>query len=256
MELIEFRLTPKKVKPWMQDSVDSEFSAYVLEFLRQLPRNGLTLEGGVDIRREGDSYVSRVVAQDSEAIDEKNFSYDTRQALKKLLEVSDGLPVVTSAGKCLIPAHCECRSPGYLILQAPAEWEGSPVMCGDCGKSVPLYRIVPSTAEMEFDDLLGWRRLYRSYMLQHTTGLDGIDYHESYEMLHECVSTLSLAGRRLAGTVERFTGKPTYYPIYNRFEHIPDTCPQCGGDWRNPYPDAIKFTHVCSGCRLVCGARF
>ena len=193
----------------------------------------------------------RVIAADPYAITEENFAYDTKKVLKRIIEQSEGLPQFSGMGDDPLHGHCKCKSPSHLVMNPCPEWEGTPIQCGDCMKSIPLYRLARYGGEMEFDDVLRWRRLYRSYLNQCLIGIDEIDGRESYQMLHECVSTLSLAGRALAGQVEQATGVPVYYPIYYKFERVPDICPQCGEKWRNSYLDGVKFSHACLACRIV-----
>lgn len=254
MYIYEYRFSPR-IPEKGRDKWLYEYQCLMVRFFNNLYRNGLTLEGALTISENNGGYSCKVIAVDEKALEKRNFSYDTRVTLSKLTELG-GEPQCVPLEKCVLPAHCECERSDYVVLQASAEWEGTPLMCGTCGKSVPLYRLVPDANEREFDDLYGWRRLYRGYMNEHIVGIDGIDYHESYVMLNECVSTLNLIGRRFAGLFEKFGGVPTYYPIFSRYDRIPDECPQCGKRWVNEYTDVIKFSHVCSACRLVSGALF
>ena len=145
-------------------------------------------------------------------------------------------------------------------MQSPPEWEGSPVKCGDCGRSVPLYRLCNSVPEREFDDVLMWRRMRRAYFTAYEAGGGGraavyagtvFDAAAAYAILRSCVSELSLEGRRLAGKIEAETGIMTLYPLFSQYEKLPVRCPQCGADWRNPFTGAINYECFCRECRLV-----
>lgn len=252
MEITEFRFKPAPIAPELRKRFSLQYIEALETFFSELARNGLALETGAQITQDKDgSYICRIIACDERAITEHNFSYDTKKALSRLLDMSDGLPQFSNVGHDPLHHHCKCRQPSHLVLNPCAEWEGTPVQCGDCTASIPLYRLVRHAGDMEFDDVLRWRRLYRAYLYQCLIGIDSIDGHESYQMLHECVSTLSLAGRALAGQIEQAVGIPVYYPIYYKYERVSDVCPQCGERWRNSYPDGVKFSHVCLGCRLV-----
>jgi len=251
VEITEFRFTPAKIAPEIRDRFLAQYLDTLERFFSELARNGLILESGAQIAFENGVYVCRVIAADPYAITEENFAYDTKKVLKRIIEQSEGLPQFSGMGDDPLHGHCKCKSPSHLVMNPCPEWEGTPIQCGDCMKSIPLYRLARYGGEMEFDDVLRWRRLYRSYLNQCLIGIDEIDGRESYQMLHECVSTLSLAGRALAGQVEQATGVPVYYPIYYKFERVPDICPQCGEKWRNSYPDGVKFSHACLACRIV-----
>ncbi len=247
MQTVEFRFMPKPPK-YGESFYDDAMLALLDEFLVQLARNGLILEGGATTTVEGCELVMTVIAQDEYAIDEKYMSYDTRQLLKKILQRCKGLPKVIPKQNLIYPAHCTCSHHDILIMQSPPLWEGSPVMCGDCGRSIPLYQIVTDSTEREFDDMLHWRKLRLGYLEMYECG---VNQKESETMLKGCASDLSLSGRRLAGMVEAATGVMTLYPLFSRFEQKPDKCPQCGGDWVNHYTDAVKYERFCRACRLV-----
>jgi len=118
----------------------------------------------------------------------------------------------------------------------------------DCGKSVPLYRLVRDKEQREFDDLLHWRKLRRGFLEQ--IG-EKLNTGYAYGMLNNCMSGLSQEGRRLAAAIQKWTGVITLYPVFSRFEEPPRRCPGCGGDWRNPYTGAIPYKYFCRQCRLV-----
>ena len=209
---------------------------------------GLILGGGQHTLVRDGYLVWSVIAQDETAVDQPQMSYDAKKSLEGLLKRCDGLPLVVPAERCLTPSHCDCRHPSYFCLQSPAEGDGSPVMCGDCRRSYPLYRTIRNPAEREFDLILSWQTMRRGYIEQYTSGLETA---VSRAQLSDCVSDLSLTGRRLAGEIERETGITTFYPLYSYYETPPVKCPQCGGDWVNHYRDAVPFERCCRECRLV-----
>jgi len=242
MRIFQLRFRPKNgdLSPQMQRLLN--------RFRLQLVRNGLILEGTGYSYIESGELVWNVAAQDDSAIAEENMTYDTRQALGELLKWCDGLPQVIPMQECCEIPHCTCSNPGTYVLQSPAEWAGTPVRCVDCGGSVPLYRLVRDREQREFDDLLHWRKLRRGFLEQ--IG-EKLNTGYAYGMLNDCRSGLAQEGRRLAATVQRWTGVVTLYPVFSRFEEPPRRCPGCGGDWRNPYIGAIPYKYFCRQCRLV-----
>jgi|GEM_PF-1795680 len=217
-------------------------------FRLQLVRNGLILEGSWQSWMEDGELVWSVVAQDDEAISEHNMTYDTRAALADVIGLCEGLPQVIPMHNCAGIPHCTCPKPGTYILRSPAEWEGTPVYCVDCGKSVPLYRLIRDREQREFDDLLHWRKLRRGFLEQLGEKLNS---GYAYRMVNDCMSGLSQEGRRLAAAIQRWTGVLTIYPVFSRFEEPPRRCPGCGGDWRNPYTGAIPYQYFCRQCRIA-----
>lgn len=229
-------------------------------FAAELSRCGLTLEAGARTLYQNGEYILLVIAQDEEAIDEKNMNYDTKKALTELTKKCEAMPKVRTLAELEFPAHCVCAKPSHFIMQSPPEWEGSPVRCGDCGKSVPLYRLDGFAADRNFDDLLLWRRLRRGCFSTYEYGSRKQSVASAqalsepaaaYAALKSCVSGVSLEGRRLAAMVEKNTGVITVYPLFSQYEKMPEYCPQCGRSWINPFTDAVKFKCFCRECRLV-----
>lgn len=235
------------------ETFDGRFIKLLGDFLHQLGRNGIILDGGVQSYIDNGQYVCRVIAQDDTALSESGLSeeqmnYDTRKALT-LLRGKCAAPVqIIQKESCVDIPHCKCVSPSHYVLQYIPEWMGSPVMCGDCHSSVPLYRLLPDRNDREYDDLLRWRKLYRGYIEQFRAGING---RYAYDMIRNCRSEFAVHGRRIAGWVEQRTGITTFYPIYSHLERKPERCPQCGGPFVNVYTDAINFERCCRNCRLV-----
>lgn len=255
MRVVDIKSQALQAPESRRDEVETIFSERFMLWLRCLEQNGLILEGQANVRKRNGTFFCRVVAQGDDALSEQRFNYETRKAAAYLLEMSDGAPEFIDMGRSLMPRGCACggKSP-YLILYPCAEWEGSPIRCGGCNGSFPLYLTKKYAMDCEFGDILNWRKTFRGYVAHFTSGADRRDKYESYQMLNNCVSALSLLGRRLAGDAERGTGILTYYPLFQQDEIIPNACPQCGANWRNPYPAAIRFSHACPACRICMGA--
>ncbi len=235
------------------ETFDSRFIKLLGDFLHQLGRGGLILDGGVQSYIENGQYVCRVIAQDEFALSEKGLSdeqmnYDTRKALTLLRGKCASPAQIIRREPCVDIPHCKCKSPSHYILQSVPEWMGSPVICGDCRCSVPLYRLVADREGREFDDLLRWRKLYRGYVEQYRAGINA---PYAYDMVRNCRSEFSQRGRRISGWIEEVSGVMTFYPLYSRFERKPERCPGCGGPFFNPYSDAIQYDRCCRNCRLV-----
>lgn len=230
------------------ETFDSRFIKLLGDFIHQLGRNGIILDGGVQSFIENGHYICRVVAQDDNALNESNMNHDALKALTLLRGKCASPPQIIMREKCVDIPHCTCQNPSHYVLQYTPEWMGSPVMCGDCRCSVPLYRIVRDHNQREFDEVLRWRKLYRGFIEQY---LAGVNPRYAYDMVRNCRSEFALHGRRISGQVERWSGVITYYPIYSRNERKQELCPQCGGVFINQFPNAIGFERVCRTCRLV-----
>ena len=243
MQITELRFLPNgKHSP---DS--SAFLSLTGNFITQLWRGGLILDGW-QIFISGGETIYRVTAQDEDAVDQSQMSYDAKKALEKVLPLCAELPKVIPGDSCFEPSHCTCEHPSWLLMQSPGLACGSPLACGDCGKNYPLYRTVRNPAEREFDTILEWQSMRHGILQQFMSNLDAAT---AKLHLSDCVSDLSLAGRQLAGNTELATGILTLYPLFSYYETPPELCPQCGNNWVNEYRDAVPFQRFCRECRLV-----
>src|SRR5262249_48613682 len=128
----------------------------------------------------------------------------------------------------------------------------SSLTCGDCFRSVPLYRI-PHTDAQSYQDILFWQSNYRAcdhLQMACTTG-------ERFGMreLSHVGSALSLEGRGVCEKITNLTGIPTYYYLYrykgrSRTSETKRLCPACGGSWLLQERWHL-FDFRCDRCRLV-----
>lgn len=225
-----------------------EYFSLLNSFFSYLAANGLVLDAGQRLSMNEGCPVLHVIAVDDDAISQENFNYDTRETLKAIVSKSTRVPQILNGAEYLDMGHCTCAKPSCLILQAPPEWLGTPIVCADCGKSYPIYKLIKQPLDRDFSELLRWRKLYRAYRCEY---FSGFDMPHSLEMIKNCVSPLALIGRKLCGELEQSSGIMMLYPLFARYERLPRTCPQCGNGWVNPYTDAIAYERFCRACRLV-----
>lgn len=232
----------------MPDSDVQEYFSLINSFFSYLAVNGLVLDAGQKMSMRDGCPVLHVAAVDDDALSQENFNYDTRETLRAIVSKSSQIPQIVEAGEYLNMGHCTCERPSCLILQPCPEWSGTPIVCADCGKSYPIYKLIKHPLDRDFSELLRWRKLYRAYRCEVYAGFD---MPHSLEMIKNCVSPLSLHGRRLCGELEQQAEIMILYPLFARYERLPQNCPQCGSGWVNPYNDAIRYERFCRACRLV-----
>ena len=100
------RFSPLPPK-YSDEPYDERFTAALGRFALELARNGLTLEAGARTFFENGEFVLQVIAQDDEAIDERNMSYDTKKALEALVKRCRDVPSVAVLRGHIHPANCE-----------------------------------------------------------------------------------------------------------------------------------------------------
>ena len=153
----------------------------------------------------------------------------------------------------------EDNFPNYQIPQHSSFYilyygQSSPLLCGDTLKGIPLYKI-PYTAHnnMDYDNINFWQndyeRLYGLWL--------GIYEEFATKELQEVDSEINKIGRELCSIIEKKTGVPTYYFLFNyrswsKEEDARRKCPLTGNNWKikgATVDDLIAFK--CEKSRLV-----
>ena len=209
-----------------------------------LYKNGQILKNYEMIKMDN-SFIVFVTLPEDNALDEKyNNIYISKYLLqvKKLFTVS-----IDTIGKNLnCDKGCACKKSSWYMLYTDWTAIDSPLVCGDCGQSVPLYKIPHLFNEDEHHGILGWKEAYSE--------IDGLWLYclsdrFTYRQLNKFDSQLSKIGRNICRELEKATGVPAYYYVfqYNKSKLL---CPVCGADWK--YRGEKTFIdYKCDQCRLV-----
>lgn len=176
-----------------------------------------------------------------------------------------------SSGK----AVCRCKSPSWYVLFTNFATENSPLLCGDCGGYVPLYRIpkpCSSLDEKEYElktiqDYSLIREWELNYQYCDNLQMDcGFAQRWGQRQLSDVRSGLSCSGRDLARSLESRLNAPVYYYLYNYKKttykaDITRPCPVCKGAWflsddSSGADNESLFRFKCDDCRLVSNISF
>ena len=151
---------------------------------------------------------------------------------------------------------CGCRTRPFLFLYTSCLHVEPAVRCGACGRPVSFYRLPPTNAEGNFQDLLRWVERYQS--LDHLAlgfgSAAGQRVGQAELSQHD--SLLSDEGRDLARVLEQKTSVPVYYALLKQHARSAKTerrrrCPSCGGEWLRADPLHGMFDFQCEPCRLL-----
>lgn len=140
---------------------------------------------------------------------------------------------------------CACENSSWYMLYTDYSLLESPVVCGDCGKTVPLYRL-PHIHDHEHFGVVGWQQAYKS--------IDNLWLHcladrFTLRQLHDPNAQLSQEGREICKAFEEKTGKPFYYYLFQN-RRTNKQCPICYNDWTvEEAGDCIDYK--CERCRVV-----
>jgi predicted nucleic acid-binding Zn ribbon protein len=185
-------------------------------------------------------------------------SRHVKRALQALAEGGFNKPKVANVS-CRPSAEgagfCSCAESSYFILFTLPTAEESPVRCGDCFQSVPLYHLPPSPIFGEAYEEIGWKREFDSVDRIHTC--HGTRF--ANRQLTDPESSLSQSGRGICLDIELRTGKAVYYVLYRQnlsgrnegLVKVGDRCPSCNGKWKMKKPVHGVFGLVCKKCKLM-----
>lgn len=127
---------------------------------------------------------------------------------------------------------CNCKKSDFYILITNYVTIESPLTCGNCNKSVPLYHL-PQYYDYGYMPILSWASNYISCdTLQMNCE---VGEHWALNQMQNLKSQLSKQGAQICKKIEELTLTPTYYYLYNykKFKGNQTTrpCPSCGKKW-------------------------
>jgi predicted nucleic acid-binding Zn ribbon protein len=170
-----------------------------------------------------------------------------RQAVERFVACGGSEPCVTLIGEDAESAGpCECKEQSELVLFTTYLAMESPLRCGACFQSVPLY-CVPPTYMGEYWDLLNWEADYQACdtLQMHCDTLERAATRE----MSQLNSSLTQSGLQVCQQIQNLTEKPVYYYLYRNGGRS-RKCPSCGGEWL--LPEAWhKFDFKCEQCHLL-----
>lgn len=241
-----------KRKPDTDELSEDAIADMIDDYCGVLRMNGQII-CGCDIYRDGETYVAATVLPETDSLSDMYSSVyvrERRAALERYFDVvaaQDGHNIEYSDS-------CRCAKPAYYRLSAEGIDE-SPLICGDCGKPVPLYRVPRMRGEDDMYELICWRDAAVAMRKLWFYGLwDKFTYGETTR----CRSKLNRKGRELRGKLEKALRVPVFYFIWRASadfadEYLPlglpvgapETCPLCGNSLT-----AVHGMLRCEKCRL------
>lgn len=182
-----------------------------------------------------------------------NNIYVERQ-IEKLEELCGSKLQFKTVGKtyATYKTPCKCKKSEFYILITNYVTIESPVTCGSCFRSVPLYRL-PKYRDDEYIGILSWETNYISCdSLQMNCE---VGERWALNQMQEVKSQLSKQGLEICRKIEESTNIPTYYYLHNyrreKGEYFSRPCPVCGKKWNLKEPLNNFYDFKCDGCRLV-----
>ncbi|GHT46933.1 hypothetical protein FACS189454_08840 [Planctomycetales bacterium] len=160
---------------------------------------------------------------------------------------------------------CRCRSRDFFVLQTSYIATYSPIFCGACECVVPLYRIPHFSTppfypeDKDYSIVRSWMRQYQACDRLNMA----CDFGEKWgtRQMSDPESGLSKMGRKICAEIEKITGVPTYYYLYNyrcitKEKDRSRPCPVCGESWFQGGEKREFEQFRCDSCRLVSNLTF
>ena len=199
-----------------------------------------------------DCYISSILLPEATALQETHNNRYVNDALKKIQDAGLSAPECFATEDMDSRGVCVCETPQSLFLYATYVSLDSPLRCGDCGLSRPLYR-VPPTKEEEYNDIICWQSDYQccDRLQMNCRNLE----RAAMRQLSRLDSSLSRDGLAICRRICELTGIPTYHYLYryggrSLRKERQRLCPACQSEWllAEPWHD---FDFKCDKCRLI-----
>ena len=221
------------------DCVENEIDT-LFNYLSTLYKNGQILNDYQLIKKDN-AYLAFLTVPDKNAIDPKfNNSY-TNKYLNDIETKLDYLGENIDIGDC-----CCCKEPSWYMLYADYASNESPIVCGDCGHEIPLYKIHHIMGEEEHFSILSWQKVYKSI---DNIWMYCLSDRFSKRQLSDPNSQLSKNGIEICTELEKALKKPVFYFLYQPYK-MTENCPKCRGKWKkSKRTKTVDF--VCENCRLA-----
>lgn len=232
----------------------------IRHYLEKLIFQGQILGREFPTYQAKDSFFSRVVLPQSDALDKKSHSSAGIKALEQLQLVGLSYPKLTILGDDLMSNHTDpCPSHAAFILFCSFSATNSVLYCAEHFAPVPLYKVGRTSGE-DFESLVRWQLQYQA--------LDEIQMQEKrvlFKSAEQSVqgfySALNQQGYQQAKTLSKELKKPVYYYLYSGSSHdcALDTgkkCPSCGSDWKLAESWHGLFDFCCQPCQLLSNIAF
>ena len=147
---------------------------------------------------------------------------------------------------------CTCAQPNFYMLFTHFITIDSPLTCGSCFKTVPLYRLPPYNGH-DYYGIFSWEDNYQSCDTLQMGCVVGERW--ATNQMQDFESQLSKQGREICKKIEELTSTPTYYFLFNyrkfKGNQRSRTCPGCGCKWDLNPPLHDFFDFKCDQCKIV-----
>ena len=216
-----------------------------------LYKNGQIIDEWI-VEQHDQNYVANVVTTDDDSLSPEYYN----QYILKEIDCFD-IEIKIVCDDAMATDSCHCPEHSYYIFAIDPYLSSSPVICGDCGKEIPLIRIPYLYNEEEHYSILNFQKTYQAV---DRLWMDSLSDRFTKRQIVDHNSQLNKRGLDIRAELENKVGKPVYYllcnPIGGWFEFeknnkVLEGCPKCGNALftTEGYFDGVL--NQCHGCRLA-----
>lgn len=227
--------------------VNDDTLAPIWDYLGCLYKNGQILRN-YELVRGAAGLFAYATLPDADALRARNNSIYVNKCRDALLKTFD-ITQEAIGDNVNHGVACACEDPSWYMLRTDITRIESPVVCGDCGHAVPLYRLPYIRDEQEHYSAVSWQWAYKNV---DWLWIDGLADRFTRRQLRDPHSQLSLEGRALCKAYAEKTGKAFYYYLFQN-DKASKTCPVCDGEWKRERADG-RIAYRCDACRVVADA--
>lgn len=248
MYYTKMTFTPfEKVEITENNVEDMDMTGNIWGYFGDLLRNGQIYKEQSLIYNDG-VFQAFFFMPDLDSLDEKNCN---SYVLKSLSYINKEYAITAEVlgRNAVVNAACSCRDSSWYVLYTRQNYAFSPILCGDCFKMIPVYKLSQVELPKDCQSEIGWQA---DYELMDKLWLYSSFDRFTYRQVSDPKSTLSKAGREICATYEKVLGRPFYYFLFHYSEsgRLRKKCPDCGSDWILE-KDMGFLSFKCDKCRLV-----
>jgi len=239
-----------KTKKLDKDELIDEFNV-LMSFYRA---NGQTQGKIASQYIKNDKIVCLPFTLEKNSLNKKFNNFYVNRQTKKIEDLCNSRLRYKTIGKSYdsYKSPCKCKRPSFYILVTNYITIESPLTCGTCFKSVPLYRL-PIYYDHGYMPILSWETNYISCdSLQMNCE---VGERWALNQMQEINSQLSKQGLEICRKIEELISIPTFYYLNNykkyKGDELTRPCPGCNKKWNLKTQLNNRYDFKCDECKII-----
>ena len=190
---------------------------------------------------------------EKKSLDSKNNNFYVNKQTATLEQLCKSRLQFKTVGKSYsnYKTPCTCKKSDFYILITNYVSIESPLTCGNCNKSVPLYKL-PPYYDHGYLPILRWETNYISCdNLQMNCE---VGERWALNQMQEVTSQLSKQGIGICNDLYKLTTIPAFYYLHNYRKHdtnFLNNCPNCNKKWSLKNKLHNFYDLKCDNCHLI-----